>query len=63
MPFVRGRMGIAGMLALTLALGACGRESEGAQPKGGGPGGGGGGPGQRERQHPRDPHPATNERH
>lgn len=43
MPFVRGRMGIAGMLALTLVIGACGRESEGAQPKGGG--GGGGGPG------------------
>lgn len=48
MPFVRGRMGIAGMLALTLVLGACGRDSEGAQPKGGGPGGGGGrGPGGR----------------
>src|SRR5688500_16667166 len=48
MPFVRGRMGMAGLLALTLALGACGRESEGAQPKGGGPGGGGGhGPGGR----------------
>jgi RND family efflux transporter MFP subunit len=48
MPFVRGRMGMAGMLALTLALGACGRESEGAQAKGGGPGGGGGrGPGGR----------------
>ncbi len=45
MSFVRGRMGMAGLLALTLALGACGRESEGAQPKGGGPGGGGGGPG------------------
>jgi RND family efflux transporter MFP subunit len=48
MQFVRGRMGMAGMLVLTLALGACGRESEGAQPKGGGPGGGGGrGPGGR----------------
>ena len=49
MSFVRGRMGMAGMLALTLALGACGRESEGAQskggPGGGGPGGGRGGRG------------------
>jgi RND family efflux transporter MFP subunit len=51
MPFVRGRMGIAGMLALTLVIGACGRESESAQSRGGGgggPGGGGGrGPGGR----------------
>lgn len=47
MSFVRGRMAMAGMLALTLVLGACGRESDAAQPKGGGGGGGGGrgGPG------------------
>lgn len=44
MPFVRGRMGMAGVLAVTLALAACGRESDAAQPKGG-PGGGRGGPG------------------
>ena len=42
MPFVRGRMGMAGMLALV--LGACGGESDAAQPKGGA-GGGRGGPG------------------
>lgn len=44
MSFVRGRMGMAGMLALALVAGACGRESDAAQPKGG-PGGGRGGPG------------------
>jgi RND family efflux transporter MFP subunit len=49
MSFVRGRLGMAAMLALTLAVSACGRESDAAQPKGGGGGGGGrggfGGPG------------------
>lgn len=46
MSFVRSRIGMAGALALALAAGACGRDGDAAQPKGGGPGGGGrGGPG------------------
>jgi membrane fusion protein (multidrug efflux system) len=44
MPFVRGKVGVAGTLALALVLAACGREGAAEQPKGGG-GGGGRGPG------------------
>src|SRR5687768_11502039 len=45
MPFVRSRRGMMGMLALALAVAACGREGAAEQPKGGGGGGGRGGGG------------------